>query len=436
MKLNSKTNNWINWSGSVKCNPREILMPESQQEIISIIQNCMVQKSSIRVVGSGHSFTELVATSGTLVSLDLLKGITSDIKADNVATVFAGTKLQWLGKKLLELNLAQENLGDIDVQSLAGAISTGTHGTGIKLGSVSNQIKEITLLTANADVIVCSESINSDIFKAAQISLGTLGIITEIKLQLLPAYKLKYVKGKTTLDECLYNIENYKTENRNFEFYWFPNTNIVQTKSMNITDEKIMKRSFFKYFNDIILENVVFKLLSELCRIFPFLCKAVSKISAAAISTGVDINFSAKIYATPRFVKFQEMEYSFPANNVVAILNEIRECINTSYFNVHFPIEVRFVKADNIYLSPAFQRESVYIAIHMYKGMEYKKYFEAIENIFKKYDGRPHWGKIHTRTAKDFSQLYPMWDKFQDIRMQLDPEGLFMNDYLKKIMIQ
>ncbi len=433
---NSQQNNWSNWSGSVQCNPKEIKTPSSQEEILSIINNCAEQKSTIRVVGSGHSFTGLVGTQGTIISLDLYQGLENIDPSNNVATVLAGTKLKSLGELLLNNGLAQANLGDIDVQSIAGAASTGTHGTGVTLGSVSTQIMEITLLTAKGEIIVCSENQNKDVFKAAQVSLGTLGIITKIKLQLVPAYKLKYVRAKNSLDDCLNNIEKYKKENRNFEFYWFPHTNGVQMKTLNITDEEPTKSSFMKYFNDMVLENGAFKVLSELCRLFPSLCKRVSKISAAAVSTGVDINYSTKIYATPRLVKFQEMEYNLPAEKAVEVLKEMRDCINTANFKVHFPIEVRFVKADDMYLSPAYQRDSVYIAVHMYKGMEYKTYFDAMETIFKKYNGRPHWGKMHTRTAKELSQLYPMWNKFQEIRNQLDPNGLFMNDYLKKLMVE
>jgi FAD-linked oxidoreductase len=434
--LQNKSTNWSNWSGSVECNPIEIKTPSTLEEIQAIVKNCAAQKSTIRMVGSGHSFTKLVETNNIIISLDNFQGLESIDKSNNQATVLAGTKLKLLGEELLKNGMAQKNLGDIDVQSIAGAASTGTHGTGPTLGSVSTQIIEITLITAKGDVIVCSENENKEIFKAAQVSLGTLGIVTKIKLQLVPAYKLKYVRTKASFDDVLTNLERHKTENRNFEFYWFPHTNGVQLKTLNITEEEPTKSSAMKYFNDMILENGVFKVLSELCRVFPSLCKTVSKISAAGVSTGMDINYSNRIYATPRLVKFQEMEYNLPAEHGIEVLKEMRDSINKNNFRVHFPVEVRFVKADDMYLSPAYQRDSIYIAVHMYKGMEYKTYFDAMETIFKKYNGRPHWGKMHTRTAKELSQLYPMWSKFQEIRTQLDPDGLFMNDYTKKLMIE
>ncbi len=431
----NKSGNWSNWSGSVQCTPKEILEPASIEEIQAIVKKGAAEKSTIRVIGSGHSFTGLVGTNKTLISLDAFQGVDSVDKVNNQAVVRAGTKLKLLGETLLSNGLAQANLGDIDVQSVAGATSTGTHGTGVTLGSVATQVIELTLVTANGEVFVCSETQNKEIFKAAQVAMGALGVVAKVKLQLVPAYKLKYVKEKVDLDDCLNNLEKYKTENRNFEFYWFPHTNTIQAKMLNITDEEPMKSSVMKYFNDMVLENGAFKVLSELCRVFPSLSKTVAKISAGAVSTGLDINYSNRIYATPRLVKFQEMEYNLPAEYAVQAIKEMRDSINKNDFKVHFPVEVRFVKGDDIYLSPAYQRDSVYIAVHMYKGMEYKTYFDAMETIFKKYNGRPHWGKMHTRTAAELSQLYPMWNKFQEIRTQLDPEGLFMNDYMKKLMV-
>lgn len=430
------TQRWSNWSGSVQCTPLEIKTPSSQEEIQAIIRNCAAQQTTVRVVGSGHSFTRLVETNDTIISLDNFQGLESMDKSALQATVLAGSKLKWLGEELLKNGMAQINLGDIDVQSIAGATSTGTHGTGVNLGSVSTQIIEITLVTAKGDVLVCSENENKEIFKAAQVALGSLGVVTKVKLQLVPAYKLKYVRAKASFEEVLNNLAKYNSENRNFEFYWFPHTDGVQLKTLNITDEEPTKNSAMKYFNDMVLENGAFKVLSEMCRIAPSFTKTVCKISAAGVSTGTDINYSNRIFATPRLVKFQEMEYNLPVEHGIKALKEIREVINKNNIKVHFPIEVRFVKADDMYLSPAYQRDSIYIAVHMYKGMEYKTYFDAIEAVFKKYNGRPHWGKMHTLIAKDLSALYPMWGKFQEIRKQLDPEGLFMNDYLKKLMIE
>jgi FAD-linked oxidoreductase len=427
---------WENWSGSVSCKPARIAYPATQAEIVAIVKDCRKRNVPLRVVGSGHSFTPLVRTDGVIMSLDNYSGVVQVDYANNQATVLAGTKLKKLGEDLFRCGLAQPNLGDIDVQSIAGAISTGTHGTGVTLGNISSQVVGLTLITANGDIIECSDTYNREIFKAAQVSVGTLGIITKVKLQCVPAYKLHYVWQKKKLSDCLENLEKYKNENRNFEFLWFPHTEWVQAKFINPTNLEPKKSNLFKKFNDIVIENGGFWLLSEISRKFPAKAPNVSKIAADLISDGSDVNYSHRIYATPRLVKFNEMEYNLPAEYFVAAIQEIDETIGKNRFKVHFPIECRFVKSDDIYLSPAYGRESAYIAVHMYKGMEYKPYFEAMEAIFKKYEGRPHWGKMHTRTANELKDLYPAWGQFQTIRQQLDPQNFFLNEHLQNILVE
>jgi FAD-linked oxidoreductase len=427
---------WQNWSGSVSSNPSKIVYPATQAEIIAIVKDCKKRNLSLRVVGSGHSFTPLVKTEGVIMSLDNYSGVIEVDQAKQQATVLAGTKIKKLGEDLFNSGLAQPNLGDIDVQSIAGAISTGTHGTGVTLGNISSQVVALTLVTADGEVIECSAEHNREIFKAAQVSVGALGIITKVKLQCVPAYKLHYVWQKKKLSDCLDNIEKYKSENRNFEFLWFPHTDWVQAKFINKTGLEPKKNNLFKKFNDLVLENGGFWLLSEFARRFPDKAPNISKLAADLISDGSDVNYSHRIYATPRLVRFNEMEYNLPAEHFTAAIREIDRTIRQNRFKVHFPIECRFVKSDDIYLSPANGRESTYIAVHMYKGMEYKAYFEAMETIFKKYEGRPHWGKMHTRTAAELRSLYPDWAKFQAVRQQLDPQNFFLNEHLNNLFVE
>jgi FAD-linked oxidoreductase len=388
----------------------------------------------VRVAGAGHSFTPLAQTGGVLVSLERYTGLERVDIAARQATARAGTTIKALGDRLFTERLAQENLGDIDVQSIAGAISTGTHGTGVTLGSISTQVVGLTLVTAAGDVLECSERQNHEIFKAAQVSLGALGIIAAVTLQLLPAYRLEYVWRRQTLDECLENIETYKRENRNFEFFWLPYSDGALTKRMNVTDEPARPKNALRRFNELALENGAFWAFSELCRRFPAVSPQVGALLGKLISGGRDVNYSHKIFATPRMVKFQEMEYSLPAENFVAAMRAIEACIRRNRFLVHFPIEGRFVRADDIYLSPASGRDSAYIAVHMYKGMPYGAYFDALEAILRSYGGRPHWGKMHSLTARELRPLYPRWDDFQAVRRQLDPDGLFLNAYLRALL--
>ncbi|HEX8036570.1 MAG TPA: D-arabinono-1,4-lactone oxidase, partial [Ktedonobacterales bacterium] len=225
----------------------------------------------------------------------------------------------------------------------------------------------------------------------------------------------------------------FKQENTHFEFFWLPYTEWAQAKFINETTEKATGSNLWSEFNKIVLENGVFWLLSESCRMVPPLSQTASRISASAISSTDEIDYSHHLYATPRVVRFQEMEYNIPAQHFAEIMGEIRECIERKHFRVHFPIECRFVRADDMWLSPAYQRDSAYIAVHMYRGMAYREYFDAIEAIFRRYEGRPHWGKMHTRTASELAALYPRWHHFRRVRAELDPEGVFLNDYLRQL---
>lgn len=426
---------WENWSGSVHCHPRELPQPAGLDELQALVHGVAEQRGKLRVVGSGHSFTPLVATDDTLVSLDRFQGLESVDAATGLATVKAGTKLKALGELLFEHGLGQENLGDINVQSIAGALSTGTHGTGAGLGIVSTQVRELTLVTGTGELLTCSETQNREVFKAAQVSLGALGVIARVTLQALPKYKLKAVKGPARLDDLIANIERYKSENRHFEFFWFPHTDRAQVKFLNVTDEPAETPGFGKYFTDVVLENGAFWALSELSKRIPGFSKTSNRMAGAAISESSEVNWSHEVFATPRMVKFQEMEYNLPAERLVEVLQEIRACLAKEDFAVNFPLEVRFGEGDDIWLSPAYGRESAYVAVHMYQGMPYQAYFQAIEAIFRRHGGRPHWGKMHTATAAELAGIYPMWEPFQAVRRALDPHEVFLNDHLRRLFV-
>lgn len=424
---------WQNWSGSVRGTPRQIARPTNIDELAHSIREYGRDGRYVRVVGSGHSFTPLVQTNDVLMTLDGLQGIESIDSDRGTVTMLGGTRLKRLGEELFARGLAQENLGDINVQSIAGAISTGTHGTGGSFGSLSTQVVGLTLVTASGELLECSPEHNPDIFKAAQVSMGTLGVIAKVILHVVAAKRLHFQGSRKKLADCLDNLERYKQENAHFEFLWLPYTQWVQAKFLNETTEPPSKISFWGNFNKIVLENWVFWLLSESCRIVPKLSKTVCKIAGQSIASVDEINYSHLLYSTPRMVRFNEMEYNIPAEHARAVLQEIQECINRYQFEVNFPLEFRFVLADDIWLSPAYQRESAYIAVHMYRGMPYQSYFQHIEEIFKRYQGRPHWGKMHTRTAEELAALYPRWQDFRRIRAELDPQGLFLNDYLREL---
>ncbi|MCR8644211.1 FAD-binding protein [Paenibacillus sp. N1-5-1-14] len=421
---------WRNWSRLAVSKPQQLLYPESIQDVVDIVHACRKNWTKIRIVGSGHSFPPLARTDFTLVSLDAMQGILKIDREAQTALVWAGTKLKKLGEDLFAAGWAQENLGDINAQSIGGAIGTGTHGTGVQFGSLSTQVVGLTVVTADGSVIECSEEVNPQIFKAMQLSLGTLGIIVQVRLKVIPAQRMHFQSQMASFTECMENLVKWRQEHRHFEFYWFPYTDQTQVKFMNATDLPASKNSVWNNLNKLVMENAAFWLISEGCRIFPKICQAASRLSAKAIPTMSEAGYGHQLFATLRLVRFSEMEYSVPADSMQAILEEVKATIERKQFAVHFPIECRYVRGDDIWLSPAYDRDSAYIAVHMYKGMPYKDYFTTLENIFLRHGGRPHWGKLHSLRESELNRLYPKFEDFLEVRRILDPDGLFSNDYV------
>lgn len=422
-----------NWSRYLKWNPSELCYPESENEIIQIVHKATKQQKKIRIIGSGHSFTPLCKTDDFLISLDQYQGLIHIDKATNRATVKAGTKLHLLNELLHKEGLALENMGDINVQSIAGAISTGTHGTGTTFGNISTQITKLQWINGLGEIITCDASTNPTLFKAAQISLGAFGILTEITLQCVPSYKLELKVTKKSLNEVLEQYPTINKNTRNYEFYWFPNTPYVMSKELNITDKKVDKSGIKEYLQEMVLENYAFQFICNLSYYIPSITRGISRFAASTIDDHQKTNYSHLVFSTQRIVRFNEMEYNIPIEAYVDVKKELVNWVNKHNYDVMFPIENRFVKGDDIYLSPAYQRDSAYIAVHVYHKKNFKKYFEAMESIFKAYNGRPHWGKIHQLSCAELSERYPMFEDFNMYRNQQDPKGLFLSPYLNSL---
>lgn len=422
-----------NWAGNVKWTPQEVLLPKTEDEIAAIIKKATSSGKSIRTVGSHHSFTPLLATDSVSLSLDDMQGLISK-EPNNRAIAWAGTKLKRLSELLAENGLAQENMGDINVQSLAGAISTGTHGTGITLGSVGTQVEEITFVNGLGELVTLNEENNYHEFKCAQLSLGSLGVITRMKVRCNEAYNLELDIRKEKLSDVLANLDAIVNENRHFEFYSIPNSQWSQTKRSNIVSQEAGTTSKFSAFiNDIVLENWALQLLCSINKTIPSSSKTISNLIGSFISNEKKIQQSHKVFSTVRNVKFTEMEYNIPYESYQDVVKELLKLIDKNNYRISFPQEHRFVQADDIYLSPAHNRKSAYIASHVYKGMDNKRYFKDLEDLFVDFGGRPHWGKMHTRDASFFRLAYPKFDDFLQVRAKHDPNGVFLNDHLKKV---
>ena len=419
-----------NWAGNVEFDPVHFVTPSGESDLAGLILKAREEKRKIRCVGSGHSFTRLIETQDTLISLDDMQGVISN--EGSLVKVRGGTKLKRLGADLDALGFGLENLGDIDVQSIAGALSTGTHGTGLSLGVIAATVDSLKIVNGLGEPIEIS-SATPDLFNAARVSMGALGVITEATMRARPRYKLSMEQTRAELDDALTNIEKYNETHRHFEFFWFPHTKTVLQKLTKLTDEEPLPVTMSQHFTDVVLENAAFEVISKVSRLVPAWAPRISKICASLASANRRRDWSHRVFATPRWVKFVEMEYGVPIASFRDVIRDIERELAASQHRVHFPIECRFVKGDDIWLSPAFGGDRAFISVHMYRGMPYEKYFAAIEKIFAKYGGRPHWGKLHTLKGSQLSALYPRWNDFQRIRRQMDPDGVFETSYMKEI---
>jgi len=414
----------------VRFRPQTYATPASVDEVCALVRQAAAAKQSVRVIGAGHSFTPLVRTGGVLVSLDALSGIESIDEATHEATVYAGTRLYDLGPALARRGYAMENLGDINRQSIAGAVSTGTHGTGVDLGVLSTQVTGFELVTADGERRWVDEPSDPDLFAAGRVSLGALGILTRIRLRLVPLYNLRLTRTVMPLEECLANVPRLTASARSFEFYWFPYSGRVATKAWNPTSEPGSMSRIARFVNDIVLENVLFGTICAVVGRVPALVPRASRAVVGLSGSGAIVDESHAILSTPRLVRFNEMEYALPAERAAEAFREFTAALEAASLPIFFPVEYRWVKADDIWLSPAYGRDTVTISVHQTRGLAYETYFSLAESVFRKYGGRPHWGKIHSLRAPALRELYPKWNAFTALRARLDPEGRFSTPYL------
>ena len=386
------TTDWQNWSGSQKHAALELAFPESELAVADLIQRAAGAGRNVRGIGSAHSFVPFW-TDDYLVSLDNMAGLISHDAAARQVTVWAGTKLHQLGEPLWDLGLAMENMGDIDRQSVAGAISTGTHGTGATLQNISSQVVGLRLVKANGAIVDIDRSTDADLLRAAQVSMGTLGVITQVTLQAVPAYHLHERNRQASVAECAEAREDFIANNRHWEFFWDPQTDQCAMKTLNAT----------------------------------------AAHSLDSTLQGQNIGRSYRVIPSSREFKFNEIEFSVPAAAGWECFLALRHLIQTDFDDVRWPLEYRTLKADDIFLSSANDRDSVTISAHQGAKQPYKAFFSAVENLFREYDGRPHWGKIHTQQASQLEVSMPQFNRFREIRQSMDPQGLFLNPFLKTV---
>jgi L-gulono-1,4-lactone dehydrogenase len=424
---------WQNWGRSESASPARVVMPTSVEEVRAAVEDARRDGLTVKAIGAGHSFTGIAAAPGVQLVMSGLSGLTN--VADNRVTLAAGTHLHQLPALLAPYRIAMENLGDIDAQTISGATSTGTHGTGAGFGGLATQIAGVTLVTADGGVLRVDEG--HPYFPAARLGLGALGVLTDVTLKCVPAFKLHAVEQPEPLDHVLESYIERACAPDHFEFYWFPHTAVALTKTntrLPMAAESAPLSRAKRWFDDSFMSNTVFSWVCGIGRAAPSLIPGINRLASHLTGHRTFTDVSTSVFTTERRVRFREMEYALPVEAIPAAVREIDKMIADKGWRISFPLEVRVAAPDDVWLSTAYGRRTGYIAVHRYFREDHHEYFRAVEQIFRAHAGRPHWGKIHYQDAESLRTLYPKFDDFLGVRDKLDPDRMFANPYLDRVL--
>ena len=429
---------WTNWGGTYSCSPARIESPTTEEQIVNIVRRAAERGEHVKVIGSGHSFTDIACTDGCLIKLDNYNKVLEIDREAGTITAQAGITILQLSDALAHFGLAMENMGDVGYQTISGAISTATHGTGARFRNISSQVVALSIALPSGDVLRCSPTQDPEAFKAAQVSLGSLGAISTATLRCVPAYNIRSVQEPRRIDGLLEEFDELCATSDHFEFFWFPHTEwaqaITNTRTLEAPPEHQRRAGLGAYVNDILLENHVFGMLQRAAQVRREWIPGLAAITAKTMSRKEVADRSDRVFANTRLVRFAEMEYAVPRTQLISAVREIRAMIEHKRLLVSFPVEVRAVAPDDIPLSPAYGRDTGYIAVHVYHKFEHEPYFREVEAIMNSHEGRPHWGKLHFQTAATLRPRYPLWDRFIAVRDRLDPNRVFGNPYLERVL--
>jgi len=426
---------WTNWAGDQACRPAARVRPRNREELAGAIAGAAAAGRRVSVAGSGHSFTEAAMTAQTMLHVEALRGVLDADPASGLVRVGGGTVLAELNEELARLGLAMENLGDIDSQTIAGAISTGTHGTGARLRNLSAQVEGLELVLADGSSRHLSAATHPELLRAARVGVGALGAIAAVTLRCVPAFTLRRVDRPEPREAVLDSFQERADANDHFELFTFPYAEQALVLERNRVDGPPRPRGRAGAFvNDVLLENWGLEALSRAGRAFPDRIPALARLAGRLASGGETSDRSDRVFVNERRVRFTEMEYGVPREHGPEAVRRVVEWVRRERYPVFFPIEVRVAAGDDASLSPSHQRDTAYIAVHQYRGMEWRPYFEAVEAIMDSYGGRPHWGKRHFQTAATLAPRYPAWAEFQRARDELDPSRVFTNPYAERVL--
>jgi L-gulonolactone oxidase len=418
---------WSNWSRGQSCAPAEHVRPATRAEL----SEAVARGRAVRVAGAGHSFSGVVPTDGTLLSLDRLDRVLDVDRDSGLVRAEAGIRLHRLVRELHAHGLALSNLGDIDAQSLAGALVTGTHGTGRRLGNLATSVEAMELVLADGSELTVD---GGDELRAARVGLGVLGVVAAVTLRCVPAFRLHAVDRSLPLDDVLGELDRHVDGNDHFELFTFPHSPIALTRTNNRSDAPPTPRHPRReWVQDVVLDNHVFGLLNRLARRAPRTIPTLNRLAGRSASKRERVADSFDVFASPRLVRFEEMEYALPREHAVEAVRAARQILER--YPVSFPIELRFSAGDDALLSPAHARESAYVAVHVFEGMSFEAPFREVETVMGEWGGRPHWGKRSFLSAAELAPRYPRWAGFAAIRERLDPDGRFVNAWARQTLL-
>jgi L-gulonolactone oxidase len=423
---------WSNWTGNRTCDPVEQLRPRSREAVQAAVSAAAEAGRAVRAVGAGHSFSDIALTDGTLLHLGALDRVLDHDAASGQVRVEAGITLHDLSRELLRRGLAIPNLGDIDVQSLAGALATGTHGTGATLGNISTTVESLELVLDGGEERTLGPG-DGDLLRAARVSMGSLGVVVAATLRCVPAFRLHGVDAPMPLDEVLASLDEHVDTNDHFEFWTFPHSPVAITRTNNRTEAPLAPLGRGReWLEEVLLDNHAFHALNLVATRVPRAIPRINRLAGAAASRRERVDWSFRVFASPRLVRFVEMEYAIPREHATEALLGLREILERH--PVSFPIELRFVAADDALLSPAHGRDTAYLAIHVFHRMDIEAPFREAEAFMAGFGGRPHWGKRSYLEAEELRTRYPCWDDFAAARAELDPEGRFASAWTRRAL--
>lgn len=426
---------WRNWAGDQRCRPARIERPADRGELIESVKRATDEGLTVRAVGSGHSFTDVACTGGVMLELRSLNRVLDVDEESGLVRFEAGTGLRALNETIWGYGLALENLGDIDKQSVAGAVATATHGTGARYRNISSLIESMELVLADGTLREISSKSEPDLLAAARVGLGALGVVSTITLRTVPAFTIRRVDSPLPLEEALERIDDLADGSDHFEFYVFPHTETALLRqSERIGEEPQPPNPVSRFAQAVVVENWLLGLVARIGRSSPSRIPRLSRYVSSKLGSETKVDRSYRVFASERRVRFTEMEYAIPRRHAAEAVRRTLAAAEAADPPVGFPIEVRFVAGDDAFLSPAHDRDTTYIAVHQFQGMEWEGYFRAVEEVMTDYGGRPHWGKRHFQTAETLAERYPAWEQFTAARAQLDPGGSFRNEYTDRVL--